>query len=61
MKVRMEAGIGGLLVAGSRREFVVLNVEDFTKVRERSQGCPSMSCLWFVRALLKHRCCSSEF
>ena len=29
---RMDAGGLGFLVAGSRREFVVLNVDDFSKV-----------------------------
>ncbi|TVU08202.1 hypothetical protein EJB05_41594 [Eragrostis curvula] len=39
----MDAGGLGFLVAGSRREFIVLNVDDFAK-QESSQGCPDYIC-----------------
>lgn len=39
----MDAGGLGFLVAGSRREFVVLNVDDFSK-QGSSQGCPDYIC-----------------
>jgi len=47
----MDAGGLGFLVAGSRREFVVLNVDDFSKVSRRTSSQLTFSPIWLPSSL----------
>jgi hypothetical protein len=47
----MDAGGLGFLVAGSRREFVVLNVDDFSKVSRRTSSQLTFSPFWLPSTL----------